>query len=40
MKDTFEGYHPLITFLYFSMVFTGTLAFPHPLAQVISLWAH
>ena len=37
MKDTFEGYHPLITFLYFSMVFTGTLAFPHPLAQVISL---
>lgn len=36
-KDTFEGYHPTITFLYFGMMFAGVLAFPHPLAQVISL---
>jgi len=37
MKDTFEGYHPATTFLYFGMMFAGTLAFAHPLAQGISL---
>ena len=37
MKDTFESYHPLITFVYFGTVFAGVLAFPHPLAQAISL---
>ena len=36
-KDAFAGYHPLVTFLYFGMTFAGVLAFPHPLAQAISL---
>ena len=36
-KDTFESCHPIVAFLYFGMVFAGVLAFPHPLAQGISL---
>ena len=36
-KDTFERFHPIITFLYFGMVLAGVLAISHPLAQVISL---
>lgn len=37
MKDTFEGYHPAITFVYFGMMFTGSLTMTHPLAQAVSL---
>ena len=36
-KDAFEGYHPMIAFVYFGMMFAGVLAFAHPLAQGISL---
>ena len=37
MKDTFEGYHPAITFVYFGMMFAGVLTMTHPLAQAVSL---
>jgi len=37
LNDAFARYHPLITFLYFGLMFTGALAFPHPLAQFVSL---
>ena len=37
MKDTFEGYHPIITFAFFGMMFAGVLTMPHPLALTVSL---
>ena len=36
-NDAFERYHPIVAFVYFGMMFAGALAFPHPLAQGISL---
>ena len=36
MKDTFESYHPLVNFLYFSLVLGFSMVLVHPLAQLIS----
>lgn len=36
MKDRFSQYHPLVNFLYFSLVIGFAMALDHPLAQVIS----
>ena len=37
MRDTFQKYHPLVNFLYFSLVIGFSMALNHPLAQCISL---
>ena len=37
MRDSFAGYHPLVNFLYFSLVIGFSLALNHPLAQGIAL---
>lgn len=37
MRDTFSDYHPLVNFLYFTLVLAGAIILLHPLAQVISL---
>ena len=37
MRDTFADYHPLVNFLYFTLVLAGAIVLLHPLAQVISL---
>ena len=36
MNDSFQKYHPLVNFLYFSLVIGFAMALNHPLAQVIS----
>jgi len=38
MKDTFQKYHPLVNFLYFTLVIGFSMALNHPLAQGISLF--
>jgi len=37
MQDSFNKYHPLVNFLYFSLVIGFSMALNHPLAQGISL---
>ena len=37
MKDRFSHYHPLVNFLYFTLVIGFSMALNHPLAQGISL---
>ena len=37
MMDRFSKYHPLVNFLYFSLVIGFSMALNHPLAQAISL---
>ena len=37
MKDRYADYHPLVNFLYFSLVIGFSMALSHPLAQGISL---
>ena len=37
--DSFQGYHPLVNFLYFALVITFCMAVAHPIAQIISLFA-
>ena len=37
MKDRFSHYHPLVNFLYFTLVIGFSMALNHPLAQAISL---
>ena len=37
MQDRFSNYHPLVNFLYFTLVIGFSMALNHPLAQVISL---
>ena len=37
MNDTFQKYHPLVNFLYFTLVIGFSMALNHPLAQGISL---
>ena len=37
MKDRFGHYHPLVNFLYFTLVIGFSMALNHPLAQGISL---
>ena len=37
MKDRFASYHPLVNFLYFTLVIGFSMALNHPLAQGISL---
>ena len=37
MNDTFQKYHPLVNFLYFTLVIGFAMALNHPLAQGISL---
>ena len=37
MRDSFAEYHPLVNFLYFTLVIGFSLAINHPLAQFISL---
>ena len=37
MSDRFASYHPLVNFLYFTLVIGFSMALNHPLAQVISL---
>ena len=37
MKDRFGYYHPLVNFLYFTLVIGFSMALNHPLAQAISL---
>ena len=37
MKDRFTFYHPLVNFLYFTLVIGFSMALIHPLAQLISL---
>ena len=37
MKDSFEGYHPFVNLLYFTLVIGFSLALTHPVAQGISL---
>ena len=37
MNDTFQKYHPLVNFLYFTLVIGFSMALNHPMAQVISL---
>lgn len=39
MRDSFEGYHPFVNLLYFSLVIGFSLALTHPVAQGISLAA-
>lgn len=36
MNDTFQKYHPLVNFLYFSLVIGFSMALNHPLAQILS----
>lgn len=36
-RDTFSGYHPLVTFLYFGLVFVFSMTFMHPICLGISL---
>ena len=36
MNDTFQKYHPLVNFLYFTLVISFAMALNHPLAQGIS----
>ena len=36
MKDTFQKYHPLVNFLYFSLVIGFSMVLNHPQAQAIS----
>ena len=38
MNDRFATYHPLVNFLYFSLVLGFSMALNHPLAQGISLF--
>ena len=38
MNDRFSTYHPLVNFLYFSLVIAFSMALNHPLAQGISLF--
>jgi len=37
MNDSFQKYHPLVNFLYFTLVLGFSMALNHPLAQIISL---
>lgn len=37
MQDRFAKYHPLVNFLYFTLVIGFSMALNHPLAQGISL---
>ena len=37
MQDRFSSYHPLVNFLYFTLVIGFSMALNHPLAQGISL---
>lgn len=37
MSDIFFKYHPIVNFVYFSVVFTFTMFFMHPVALIISL---
>ena len=37
MKDHFESYHPLVSFLYFGLVIAFSISYSHPLAQCIAL---
>ena len=39
MRDSFEGYHPFVNLLYFSLVIGFSLALTHPVAKGISLAA-
>ena len=36
-RDTFSGYHPIISFLYFGLVLVFSMFFMHPVSLVISL---
>lgn len=36
-RDTFSGYHPIINFLYFTLVLVFSMFFMHPVSLVISL---
>ena len=38
MNDTFQKYHPLVNFLYFTFVIGFSMALNHPIAQAISLF--
>ena len=37
MKDRFAQYHPLVNFLYFTLVLVFSMVLRHPLAQGVSL---
>ena len=37
MNDRFSAYHPLVNFLYFTLVLSFSMVLNHPLAQGISL---
>jgi energy-coupling factor transport system permease protein len=37
-RDTFSSYHPLVTFLYFGLVFVFSMIFMHPVCLGISLF--
>ena len=37
MQDRFSSYHPLVNFLYFTLVIGFSMTLSHPLAQGISL---
>ena len=36
-RDTFSGYHPLVSFLYFALVLVFGMCFMHPVCLLISL---
>ncbi len=37
MKDVFKDYHPLVNFLYFTLVLAFSMVLTHPIAQAVSL---
>ena len=37
MNDCFQKYHPLVNFLYFTLVLTFSMVLTHPIAQAVSL---
>ena len=37
MRDGFSFYHPLVNFLYFTLVIGFSMGLNHPMAQVVSL---